>query len=364
MAIAALADQTYSDPALKKPKRKRSLEDEVSRVRFEISRIAEQPGPVIAGPFTGEVGFELLYWIPFLRWAVREHPDLAGRLIVVSRGGVQPWLRGLDADYVDILTLFPAQDFARHRAIADKQRRGMAEFEERVCQAVKRERGLAEAAILHPSVLYQAYFRFLKINQLAYPLAVEHREGGIAEGLTSIYEPLESPEPGGLSDALPDDYVAVRLYSSLSFPDSDEGREFASAVLAGLARRTDVVLLGHRFELDEHRDVQGEVAPEVISIDRQLRPENNLALQTAVVAGAKAFVGTYGGFSYLAPFLGVPSLSFSIDRAKTHPWHYELAQRIFGGAPEWGNFVALRHTDLPLVELAAREFPFEGPVLT
>ena len=31
----------------------------------------------------------------------------------------------------------------------------------------------------------------------------------------------------------------------------------------------------------------------------------NLAVQTALVAGASAFVGTYGGFSYLAPFLGV-----------------------------------------------------------
>jgi hypothetical protein len=216
---------------------------------------------------------------------------------------------------------------------------------------------LAEAAVLHPSVLYEAYFRFLKVNQLAYPLATARGEE-VVEGLTSVYRPIDVPDPGPLSDLLPDDYVAVRLYSSSSFPDAPEGRRFASALIDALSRRTNVVLLGHRFDLDEHRDVQGEFPPGVISIDHVLQPENNLALQTAVVGHAKAFVGTYGGFAYLAPFLGVPSLSFSLDREKTHSWHYELAQRIFDG-PEWGGFVALRPTDLPLVALIARDFDFD-----
>ncbi len=36
-----------------------------------------------------------------------------------------------------------------------------------------------------------------------------------------------------------------------------------------------------------------------------MTPERNLAVQTAVIARARAFVGTYGGYSYLAPFCGV-----------------------------------------------------------
>ncbi len=127
------------------------------------------------------------------------------------------------------------------------------------------------------------------------------------------------PDPGPLASSLPDEYVAVRLYSSSSFPDNQEGRHFASAVIEALSRRTNVVLLGHPFDLDEHRDVQSDLTSNVISIDHLLRPENNLALQTAVVGRATAFVGTYGGFSYLAPFLGVPSLSFSIDRGTPTP---------------------------------------------
>jgi hypothetical protein len=89
-----------------------------------------------------------------------------------------------------------------------------------------------------------------------------------------------------------------------------------------------------------------------------MTPEDNLAVQTAVVGNAEAFVGTYGGYAYLAPFLSVPSLSFSVDRDKTHSWHHELAQRVFEG-PEWGDFVTLRHSDLPVVELVTRGFTFE-----
>ena len=65
-----------------------------------------------------------------------------------------------------------------------------------------------------------------------------------------------------------------------------------------------------------------------------MRPEDNLALQTAAIVGATAFVGTYGGYSYLAPLCGVSSVAFfSRQTFKQH--HLELAHRAFqrlGGA--------------------------------
>jgi hypothetical protein len=82
-----------------------------------------------------------------------------------------------------------------------------------------------------------------------------------------------------------------------------------------------------------------------------MTPERNLGQQTAVIAGARAFVGTYGGYSYLAPFLGVPALGlYSARTFKVH--HLHLAQRAFeqlGG----GSVVALDTAQLPLVQLAA-----------
>jgi hypothetical protein len=315
---------------------------------------------VLAGPFTGEVGFELLYWIPMLRWAVREFPELRGRLIAVSRGGVQDWLKGLDAQYFDVLDLFSPEDFAAHRAIADKQRR-VQEFESRAVAAVEERLALPEISVLHPQVLYYAYFRFLKVNELAYSKALV-QGADHAEGLASIYQPIQAPDLGRMLDFLPDDYVAVRFYSSASFPITDESRRFASAVIEALSRTTNVVVLGHPFQLDDHGDVS-EPPAGVFTIDHLTTPANNLAIQTAAVGRSKAFVGTYGGFAYLAPFLGVPSLGFSFDRSRTLDRHNVLAQRLFEG-PAWGRFVALRGDDLPLIEMVTREIQFDGVAST
>lgn len=333
----------------KPPKRKKLNQDaEVDGLRAELERIAAKPGPVLAGPFTGEIGFELLYWIPLLRWAVREVPSLQGRLVVMSRGGVESWLEGLDAQYVELLSLFPTDDFARHRALSDKQRE-LREFDHRVLAAVRERLELDDPGVLHPSLLYNAYFRLLKTNELAYAKAVTHHEDH-AEGLTAIYQPIDPPRFEQELSFLPDDFVAVRFYSSESFPDEPASRALASTVTASLGRATNVVMLGHPFDIDDHGDVASDRPDGAFDATHLMTPANNLAIQTAIISRARAFVGTYGGFSYLSPFLGVPSLSFTMDRARTHSWHNVLAQRLFDG-PGFGDYVSLRRDDLPLIAL-------------
>ena len=66
---------------------------------------------VIVGPWTGEVGFELLYWIPFLSWLADQGPG-GRRMVVVSRGGAALWYRHLTSRYVDILDLVTPRSFA------------------------------------------------------------------------------------------------------------------------------------------------------------------------------------------------------------------------------------------------------------
>ena len=48
---------------------------------------------IVAGPWLGEVGFELLYWVPFLRWFAERFHVAPERLLVVSRGGTASWYR-------------------------------------------------------------------------------------------------------------------------------------------------------------------------------------------------------------------------------------------------------------------------------
>ena len=41
-------------------------------VEQQLMALAGGREPIVAGPWLGEVGFELLYWVPFIRWfAVR-----------------------------------------------------------------------------------------------------------------------------------------------------------------------------------------------------------------------------------------------------------------------------------------------------
>ena len=40
--------------------------DAVDAVRRELERLQKSNAPIVVGPWVGEVGFELLYWIPFL----------------------------------------------------------------------------------------------------------------------------------------------------------------------------------------------------------------------------------------------------------------------------------------------------------
>src|SRR5436305_15345133 len=64
---------------------------ETERVRRELAVLAAGDDPVLVGPFVGEVGSELLYWVPFVKWVLREFPRLRGRLILGTRGGTRTW---------------------------------------------------------------------------------------------------------------------------------------------------------------------------------------------------------------------------------------------------------------------------------
>ncbi len=40
-------------------------------MRKELEPLTKTTAPIVIGPWVGEVGYELLYWIPFLNWALK-----------------------------------------------------------------------------------------------------------------------------------------------------------------------------------------------------------------------------------------------------------------------------------------------------
>lgn len=305
------------------------------RFARRVDELLRHERPVIVGPWTGEVGFELIYWIPFVRWVVNAYKIPRQRLLIVSRGGTASWYDGLGARYADAFDFFSPDEFRVATDEAKKQRR-VGAFDAELTRRVIDRYGLGRTDLLHPGMMYRLFMPFWK--DLA-PMSRIERYTELA-GI----RPIEDAPPG-----LPSSYVAVRFYFSECFPDTPANRELMGSVIDGLSRQTTVVLLNTPFRMDDHQDFEVR-GSRVLRLDTHMSPSRNLALQTAVIARARAFVGTYGGYSYLAPLCGVTSLAFYSERT-FKPCHLQVAQHIFRrlGAPP---LVALDAAAAPSVRLA------------
>jgi hypothetical protein len=277
---------------------------------------------VVVGPWLGEVGFEVLYWIPFLHWLYGRLELDAERSTVVSRGGAEPWYAGLCGRYVDVFDALTPDEFRRTTLELWASTGGLQKqvhfrpWDERVLEATVGP-AWREAALLHPSLLYRL---FRNVWQGALPL----REFlGRAE-----WAPWPTPTLGdGLADALPAEFTAVRFYFRESFPDTPANRALVDGVIERLAERRPVVLLNPGLVVDEHLDAEPAGSARVLRPLAHVPPARNLGAQTAVIARSALFVGTYGGLVHLAPFYGVPTVGFASDPTGINPVHLALARR-------------------------------------
>jgi hypothetical protein len=283
-----------------------------------IAAIEAANGSVVVGPWLGEVGFEVLYWIPFLHWLFERHGIAPEQVTVVSRGGAGPWYEGLAGRYVDVFDHITPDDFRRRTLELWAQTGGLQkqvavrEWDERVLDAtlgVHRHDG----ALLHPRLLYRL---FRNVWQGALPLRAFLDR--------AVHRPWTRPEP---FSALPEEFTAVRFYFRDSFPDSPANRELVHDVVERLAERGPVVLLNTGVVVDDHLDAEPQAGERILRPLAGIDAARNLAAQSAVVARARLFVGTYGGLAHLAPFYGVPTIGFASDPREINPVHLTVARR-------------------------------------
>lgn len=292
----------------------------VGLTRREVERLARSGRRIVVGPWLSEVGFELLYWIPFLNWATREFGIGRDRLIVVSRGGARVWYQHLAEHYVDLFELWAVGEYRRKNETRWKEGGNQKQYElgdlDREIIGLVRARFPGEVLDwLHPSLMHQL-FRFYWYEKGTVSLLRKHTE----------YRRL--PDPGGPIAGLPSDYVAVRFYFRPSFPDTPENRGFVASLVRAVAGHTPVVLLNTGMSLDDHEDYQAVPGRRVHRVDHLMTPQNNLEVQTRVIRHARAFVGTYGGLAYVGPFYGVPAVGFYSHDAKLVPAHLDMSYRL------------------------------------
>jgi hypothetical protein len=275
-------------------------------VEREIDDIVNSAPAIVAGPWLSEVGFEALYWVPFLRWVKAAFRLDPSRVIAVSRGGVGSWYRGIADRYVELWDHVDPAEFARRTGErgATKQLEVSA-FDREVIQVVERVVG-SRVGVLHPSLMYRLFSLFWS--------------GQRAQSFLDAHTRFEAVAPPQILDAakLPREYVAVKFYAARSLPDTPEVRRTLAWFVDSLAERTHVVLLDTGLALDEHADYSFGSSGRVLSARAWMTPTNNLGVQTQIIAGAQAFVGTCGSVAWLAPMLGVNTSAVYIDPEWLH----------------------------------------------
>ena len=292
-------------------KRARRFDDHVltpyraeRRVKRTLTRAASGQHPIIVGPWTSEVGYEVLYWLPFLRWAVDHYAVRPERLVAVSRGGTAAWYEGIARRYVEIFDLIEPAALAAHAATrpagGDQKQMAPSEFDRHLTELVRQRLGVNRVAIWHPGLMYQL-FRSFWYGDRSRQFLFRHMD--------FRYPRIAGAE--GLS--LPDQYVAVKFYTGPALPATDSNTALLCDLVERVAASTPVVLLDTTWTTDEHRDYAFDGIHGVTTLRPSLDPRTNLDLQTRVIAGARQFIGTCGGLAWLAPFLGVDTLAVYED---------------------------------------------------
>jgi len=312
------------------------------RALADIAALADTPGPIVVGPWLSEVGYEALYWVPFVRWICAEHGIAPERVVAVSRGGVSSWYADIAQRYVDIFDVMPADEFAtrnRERIAAEaggQKQMGPGPLDADILQRA----GLSAYPLCHPSFMYRLFRQFWTGNR----------------SVESVLQRLRFAPPAANTRVplppLPQRFAAVKLYTGQALPDSDVNRSLLRSWIQRVAEDLPVVLLDSPAFIDEHADFAFD-GSRVTTLGGVMTPANNLGVQTEVVRRAQTFLSTCGGLAWLAPMMGVPtSALYSDDRFLAT--HLYLARQVYRRMPDAGTFAAVDLRGVDVMRAPAR----------
>lgn len=268
----------------------------------------------------GEVGYEALYWLPFLD-ALRARLQIdPARVIPISRGGAAIWYnvpRGLELYAMRPPQQVRVQNWIQFQQTGWMKQQRVSDFDRGIYQDAAATLGLKKYLTLHPAWMYQTLTPGW--NGERGPAWLQQRVR---------FQSIPAPVVNGLT--LPDRFVAVRFYFRPTFPASPQAASFAKATIAHIAKHTHVIILNSGLHVDDHFDYLPKDRENVTVLSEvvPLTAENNLAVQSAVLGKATGFVGTYGGMCQLALRMGVPSVSFYNEWHSTAIAHRHLSETL------------------------------------
>jgi hypothetical protein len=305
-------------------------------VRRTLRSAARGNNRIFLGPWLSEVGYETLYWVPFVRWFVRHYDLDPDRIVAMSRGGVSAWYGGIASQYVEQFELFTPQEFAvrndARRRDTDQKQLELSTFDEEILARTRAHLAVDSVSVCHPSTMFRLMRQFWLGND-SLQKVLDYTE----------YSPVTTIAPVGLPP-LPNEFVAVKFYTGRALMDTPRHRELLRALVERISRRYPIVTLNTNLAVDEHEDYVFQNIPGLITLDRWMTPQNNLGVQTEVIRRASRFVGTCGSLAWLAPMLGTETLAVYADD------HF-LTSHLYAARHAYASMEAARFTTLDLALL-------------
>jgi hypothetical protein len=248
-------------------------------VRTALQEVRDGTAPVFIGPWNDSIGQELLYWIPFVRWAARTYGLAAERLIVLSATGLREWYGSIAHRFLDARTLFSEPEFEHwsSRTVPQSEQNPkqtvMLPFDREIVERAARAFELTDYHVLHPFLLFRV------LHRLNRDLAMDR-----------LHEMLrhEAVDPAIRmhTDGLPTSFVAVSGAFTAALPQTNDNERLMDEIAAQVAARDEIVRL------------------DGLPLFRQMQ----------VLARARAFVGGYGDLAILAAFCGTPATVYHSKR--------------------------------------------------
>lgn len=286
--------------------------------------LAASKAPILAGCWRSEVGFEALYWIPFLNRFRKHYRIDDNRLIAIGRGGSASWYRmaGQGDVYehapLEMVRAIATQQALTSGSIKQLRREG---WESHVCALAAKSVGIHRYHVLSPWWMYQLLAPFWEgresVNWLDRWLLHEQR----------MQAPSLNPQ---IRKQLPSQYIAMRWYVRATWPLREDLVLWTRKLVEATAQHVPVVMIGSGFHADDHADINLGPIPNVYQL-KDIAPQtatDNLAIQSAVIQQAQGYVGTYGGMSQLAMRLGIPTVALYHEFGQTSPAHLYLTQAL------------------------------------
>jgi hypothetical protein len=292
-------------------------------VRTALEEIQQGTEPVFVGPWNDFSGSEVLYWIPFVRWVAEAYGLPPERLIVLSRDNVGEWYGALAHRYLDVRTLFSAQEFEHwlHRTVPQSEQNPklakMSPFDTEILERATRAFDLSDYQVLHPSMIFRVLRRLY--------------QDAADESLKEVvrYPPVQPSSRAAIA-GLPESFIAVSTALTAALPESDENIALLARILDEAAAAGPVVVV----DGPGAGAVPISDSPRVFPLAGLLDGKVPVDLQAKVLSNAREFHGPLGDLAILAASRGVPAVAYHSERVPRNlAVHLQYTSAAAGWAP-------------------------------